>query len=164
MQPMPAYLGIGSNLGDRAGHIQLALEEINELDQTRVVTASRVIETAPVGPIEQGAYLNAVASIETGLSPRGLLEALQAIERAHGRVRDREERWGPRTLDLDILVYADRMIDEPGLTIPHPRLHERRFVLGPLAEIAAELIVPGLHQTVGELLAALERAESGASA
>jgi len=163
MQHMLAYIGIGSNLGDRAGHVQLALEQLGELDQTRVVAISQVIETAPIGPIEQGPYLNAAASIETGLSPRGLLEAMQAIERTHARDRDREERWGPRMLDLDILVYADRVIDEPGLTIPHPCLHERRFVLEPLAEIAAELIVPGLHQTVSGLLTALERAESGAS-
>ncbi len=157
----PVYLGIGSNLGDRAGHLQHALDRLSEL--TQLVAVSSVRETEPVGPIEQGQYLNAAAAIETKLPPRQLLEALHTIERASGRDRTHEKRWGPRTLDLDILVYADRVIDEPGLTIPHPCLHERRFVLEPLAEIAAELIVPGLHQTVSGLLTALERAESGAS-
>ncbi|VAX42844.1 2-amino-4-hydroxy-6-hydroxymethyldihydropteridinepyrophosphokinase [hydrothermal vent metagenome] len=160
----PVYLGIGSNLGDRARHVQHALDHLGTLDQTRLVAVSAVIETAPVGPIEQGAYLNAAAAIETGLSPRELLGALHTIERAQGRDREQEARWGPRTLDLDILVYAELRIAEPGLTIPHPRLHERLFVLGPLAEIAPELIVPGRHQTVGELLAALVREESGARA
>ena len=164
MRPQPVYLGIGSNLGDRARHVQQALEQLERLDQTRLVAASAVIETAPVGPIEQGAYLNAAAAIETGLSPRDLLRALHAIERAHGRDRTQEARWGPRTLDLDILVYADLMMTEPGLTIPHPRLHERVFVLEPLAEIAAERLVPGLHQTVGVLLATRVREEAGARA
>jgi 2-amino-4-hydroxy-6-hydroxymethyldihydropteridine diphosphokinase len=129
-----------------------------------MLAVSSIIETDPVGPITQGAYLNAAAAIETGLAPWDLLDRLQEIERERGRNRESETRWGPRTLDLDILVYADRMIDEPGLTIPHQHLHLRRFVLGPLAEIAAGLVVPGRSGSVGELLEALDRAESGASA
>lgn len=163
MTRLPVYLGIGSNVGDRGAHVRHALDRLGQLPGTRVVAASSVRETAPVGPVEQGAYLNAAVLIETGLGARGLLARLQEIERERGRDRRAETRWGPRTLDLDILVYADRVLCEPGLTIPHPRMHERRFVLGPLVEIAAELVVPGMHQTVGELLASLDPSEAGVS-
>lgn len=155
-----AYLGIGSNLGDREGHVRGALEALGRLASTRLVAVSGVIETAPVGPVEQGDYLNAAAVIETGLAPRALLDELQRIERAHGRERNTEQRWGPRTLDLDILVYADVRLDVPGLTIPHPRLAERLFVLRPLAEVAPGLVVPGTGRTVAGLLAALDQGGS----
>jgi len=158
------YLGVGSNLGDRAAHLRFAIEEAGRLPCTRVLAVSTVIETAPIGPIGQGDYLNGVIAIETELPPRALLEGLQAIERRCGRERASEVRWGPRTLDLDILVYADREIKEPGLTIPHPRLHERRFVLAPLAEIAPGLELPGTRRPAAGLLAALGERGDGGSA
>ncbi len=161
MAGVRAYLGMGSNLGDRAAHLDFGVEAVGRLPGTRVVAVSSVIETAPVGPIEQGAYLNGALAIETELPPRELLEALQSLERARGRDRRVEARWGPRTLDLDILVYAGLVLDEPGLTIPHPRAHLRRFVLGPLAELAPELVLPGQRRTVRALLACLDDSGAG---
>ena len=155
-----AYLGIGSNLGDRAAFVRAAVDALGQLQGTRVVALSAVIETDPVGPIEQGPYLNAVAGIETGLGPRTLLGELHRIERAHRRDRATERRWGPRTLDLDILAYADRHLADPGLTIPHPRPTHPLFVLRPLAEVAPELTVPGTGRTVSGLLATLEQGGS----
>jgi 2-amino-4-hydroxy-6-hydroxymethyldihydropteridine diphosphokinase len=114
---------------------------------------SGIRETEPVGPVVQGPYLNGALRIETALAPRQLLERLLAVESRLGRVR--AERWGPRTIDLDLLVYADETIDEPGLTVPHPRLHERRFVLEPLAELDPALEIPG-RGSVSALLAELE--------
>lgn len=161
MAGVRVYLGMGSNLGDRAAHLDFAVAAMGRLPGTRVVAVSSVIETAPVGPIEQGAYLNGAIAIETELSPRELLGALQSLERTRGRDRRAEARWGPRTLDLDILVYADLVLDEPGLTIPHPRGHQRRFVLGPLAELAPELVLPGQRRTVAELLGRLDDGGAG---
>lgn len=162
-RPALAYLGLGSNVGDRRRHLAQAIEQLGALPGTRVVGRSEIRDTQPVGPIEQGCFLNAVVAIETGLSPRGLLDALHEIERACGRDRGRETRWGPRTLDLDILLYADVVMHEPGLTVPHPRLHERLFVLEPLAEIAPELVVPETHRTARELLEALRATHQGAA-
>jgi 2-amino-4-hydroxy-6-hydroxymethyldihydropteridine diphosphokinase len=150
-------IALGSNLGDRAAYLHAGLAGLRGLPHTVLDAASQLIETAPVGGVDQGPYLNAAALLRTSLPPRELLEALHAIERAHGRDRSREQRWGPRTLDLDLLTYGDVIIDEPGLTIPHPRLHEREFVLEPLAAIAPALEVPG-RGTVAQLLATLRGA------
>lgn len=150
-----AYIGIGSNLGDRAAHIRHAHRRLGELPDTDLTAASAVHETAPVGPIAQGPYLNAVARLSTALEPATLLACLHAIELERQRDRAREQRWGPRTLDLDILLLGDLVHAEPGLTIPHPRLHERTFVLVPLAELAPELTLPGSGRTVQQLLASL---------
>lgn len=119
------------------------------------VRLSPVIETEPVGPPGQGPYLNAAASFETTLTARTLLDRLLTIERRLGRDRAGTQRWGPRTIDLDLLLFGDSVINEPGLVVPHPRLTERRFVLGPLAAIEPDLIVPGTGRCVRELLAEL---------
>jgi 2-amino-4-hydroxy-6-hydroxymethyldihydropteridine diphosphokinase len=149
--PITACLALGSNLGDRRRAIDSALEHLDRR-AGRIVRISRVIETRPVGPPGQGPYLNAAAAIETMLDPRGLLRVCLAIEREHGRDRTSGERWGPRTLDIDILLYGDAIVNEPGLAIPHPRLHERVFVLKPLAEIAGELLHPVLGVRIKLLL------------
>jgi 2-amino-4-hydroxy-6-hydroxymethyldihydropteridine diphosphokinase len=149
-----AWVAIGSNLGDRAGYVASALASLDRLAETRVVAASGVIETEPVGPIGQGAYLNAVVEVETALAPADLLRSLLRIEAEHGRRR--QEKWGPRTLDLDLVLYGPEVvIDEPGLMVPHPRLAERLFVLEPLCEIGPDLVVPTLGRTVRELRDAL---------
>jgi 2-amino-4-hydroxy-6-hydroxymethyldihydropteridine diphosphokinase len=134
-----SYVGLGSNLGDREDNLSRALERLEELGPVRV---SRVRETDPVGITDQPRFLNAVAEVETELPARELLVRLLAIERSLGRDRATEVRWGPRTIDLDLLLYGDETIDEPGLTVPHPRLAERRFVLEPLCELDPELVLP----------------------
>lgn len=138
----------------------LGMAALAGLPKSRLIRRSSVIETAPVGP-PQGAYLNAVAELETGLDARELLEGLLAAERALGRVRDPEARWGPRTLDLDLILYGDEVIDEPGLTTPHPRLLERSFVLRPLAQLAPRRVIPGRGVTVRAALMAM--GDEGAS-
>ena len=143
-----AYVGLGANLGDRDATIRAAIAEL-----PGVVTVSTLRETDPVGVTDQPRFLNGVAALDTDLPPRELLDRLLAVERGLGR--ERTERWGPRTIDLDLLLYGDEVIDEAGLTIPHPRLQERRFVLEPLAEIAPELVIPGLGG-VEDLLAELD--------
>jgi len=127
-----AFLGLGSNLGDRVANLQRAVGLLDARPGIRVVRTSSVYETDPVGP-PQPDYLNAVAEVRTTLAPRELLMAALEVERALGRVR--EERWGPRTLDVDVLTYGDERIDEPGLTVPHPRMHDRAFVMVPLSEL-----------------------------
>ncbi len=161
--PVRAAVALGSNLdsdlGDRSAHLAMAFASLASLPETSLLARSGAYETAPVGPPGQGPYLNAAAILATRLSARDLLGAMLSIEAARGRNRATEERWGPRTLDLDLIVYADAQIDEPGLTVPHPRLAERAFVLEPLAEIAPDLVVPG-RGTVADLLASLrQRAE-----
>jgi 2-amino-4-hydroxy-6-hydroxymethyldihydropteridine diphosphokinase len=154
MQATAAYIGIGSNLGDREATIAQALELLDEPPAIRLARVATVRETAPVGIVDQPAFLNTVALVETTLGARELLDKLLALERRLGRVRT-GERWGPRTLDLDLLLYGDAKLDEPGLTVPHPRLHERRFVLEPLYELAPDLLVPGRGR-VGAMLSALD--------
>ena len=127
-----AYLGIGSNLGDRLVHLQSAVDGLAATDGIEVVAVSAVYETDPVGP-EQPDYLNAVVAVDTTRSARGLLEVGQRLEAHAHRVRG--ERWGPRTLDVDVLLFGDEQIDEPDLVVPHPRWHERDFVLAPLADL-----------------------------
>jgi 2-amino-4-hydroxy-6-hydroxymethyldihydropteridine diphosphokinase len=140
-----AYIGLGSNLGEREATIRRALDEIARLPRTRVAQVSRLRETTPVGVVDQPDFVNAAARLETELSPRELLDALLAIERRLGRERESERRWGPRTIDLDLLLYGGERLAEPGLEIPHPRLLERAFVTGPLREVMAGsvLAVPG---------------------
>ena len=150
---MRAFVGIGANLGDREATIRRAVELLDEIDGIEVVDMSALRETEPWGPVEQPAFVNGAVAVETALEPPELLVALLDVERLLGRVRT-GERWGPRTIDLDLLLYDERVIDEPGLTVPHPRLHERRFALEPLAELAPDALVPG-HGSVAELLAAL---------
>jgi 2-amino-4-hydroxy-6-hydroxymethyldihydropteridine diphosphokinase len=144
-----AYIGLGSNLGDREETLRDALARLAELGEVRV---SCFHETDPVGVTDQPKFVNAVAELSTQLAPRDLLDALLAIERELGRDRSREQRWGPRTLDLDLLLYGGEMIDEPGLTVPHPRLADRRFVLEPLHELVPGLVLPD-GTRVGDLLA-----------
>lgn len=148
-----AFVGIGSNLGDRESHLRRALELLAAEEGIEVVAVSALRETEPVGPVEQGPFLNGAVHVETELRPRELLERLLDIEERLGRVR--RERFGPRTIDLDLLVYGGEVVDDPGLTLPHPRLHERRFALEPLAELAPGLIVPG-RGSVSALLSELE--------
>jgi len=145
-----AYVAFGSNLGDRAAQIAGALAALRAHPEIRVEAVSALYETAPVGPPPQGPYLNAAARLRTRLSPRALLAELLAIERAAGRVRD-GARWAARSLDLDLLLYGTLSLDEPGLCVPHPRLHERAFVLEPLCELAPALVHPRLGVRIDEL-------------
>jgi 2-amino-4-hydroxy-6-hydroxymethyldihydropteridine diphosphokinase len=133
-----AYLALGSNLGDRAAHLQSAVDGLGAADGVRVVSVSRVYETDPIGGPEQDAYLNAVVAVDTALTPEELLALAHVLERNAERVR--AERWGPRTLDVDVLLYDEVTIDTHHLTIPHPRMWERGFVLAPLRDVAPELV------------------------
>jgi len=135
-----AYLGLGSNLGDRLANLRRAVDLLGAHDGISVTRSSRVYETAPVGP-PQPDYLNAVVAIGTTLSPRELLEACLSVETEMGRVR--AQRWGPRVIDVDLLTYDAREVHEEGLDVPHPRMHERAFVLAPLLELDADPMLPG---------------------
>ncbi len=135
-----AFLGLGSNLGDRLANLQSVVDLLDAAQGIRVLRSSRVYETAPVGP-PQPDYLNAVVEVDTNLEAKALLEACLNVERRLGRVRG--ERWGPRSIDVDVLTYGEASIDEPGLTVPHPRMHERAFVLAPLLELVADPPLPG---------------------
>ena len=149
-----AAIGLGANLGDAAATLREAIAELARLPRTELLRASRLYRTPAWGVTEQPDFINAVALVETTLPPRDLLDALLAIERSFGRTRLDGERWGPRTLDLDLLLHGDATIDEPGLRVPHPHLHERAFALLPLAEIAPEVEIPGIGM-VGKLAAGM---------
>ncbi len=156
--PTSAYIAIGSNLGDRQSTIDSAIAAIERVQSTRINKVSSIIETPPVGEIEQGAYLNGVLRVQTQLDARELLDEMLRIESEHGRDREHEQRWGPRTLDLDLIVFGDQIIDESGLQVPHPRMHERSFVLIPLAEIAPDIEIPTHNETPRQMLEALDGA------
>jgi 2-amino-4-hydroxy-6-hydroxymethyldihydropteridine diphosphokinase len=136
-----AYVGLGANVGNRRENLDRAVELMAADPGIRVLAVSSVRETDPVGYEDQPRFLNAACAVETGLGPRELLERLLAIERALGRERT-GPRFGPRTIDLDLLLYGNETLDEPGLTVPHPRLAERLFVLEPLLELAPDLVLP----------------------
>ncbi len=147
-----AAVGLGSNVGDRAGHLAMARAALDALPTTRLLAFSSAYETEPVGVVDQPRFLNAAALLRTGLAPDQLLSHLHAIERSAGRDRSIAPRFGPRTLDLDLLLFAETILDRPDLALPHPRMHERAFVLVPLAEIAPGLAIPTLGITVAEAL------------
>ena len=149
-----AYVGFGSNMGDRERMLWSAVHMLAFNPEVEVVAVSSIRETDPVGFADQPRFLNAAVALDTELEPRALLELLMAVERELGRTRD-GPRFGPRTIDLDLLLYGDEILAEPGLTVPHPRLHERRFVLEPLAELDDELTVPE-RGAVQALLARVE--------
>jgi len=153
--PVTAFIALGSNLDCPERQVLDGFRELASLPETRVVSASSLYRSAPVGYLDQPDFVNAVARIETGLAPRALLEALLAIEHRHGRVRAFLN--APRVLDLDIALYGDLVIHEPGLTIPHPRMHERAFVIVPLVEIAPDCMVPGRGRA-RDLLSAVDAA------
>jgi len=149
-----AYIGLGSNLSDPPAQLTRAVRDLDALPATQVMRVSSFYRNPPLGP-PQPDYVNAVAAVRTDLAARELLAGLHAIERAHGRVRD-GRRWAPRTLDLDLLTYADLSIDEDDLVVPHPGLAARAFVLVPLHEIAPDLVIPG-HPRLLDLLVAVDR-------
>jgi 2-amino-4-hydroxy-6-hydroxymethyldihydropteridine diphosphokinase len=149
-----AFVGLGANLGDRGAMLRAALEQLAAEPGVELVAVSASRETDPVGIVDQPRFLNAAAVVETDLPPRELLDRLLAIERRLGRTRT-GPRFGPRTIDLDLLLYGDERIAEPGLDVPHPRLHERLFALEPLAELDPELVVPG-RGPVAEIIAGLQ--------
>jgi 2-amino-4-hydroxy-6-hydroxymethyldihydropteridine diphosphokinase len=149
-----AYVGLGANLGDREAMLRSALEQLRTEPGMRVTAVSRFRDTAPVGLVAQPRFLNAAAAVETELGARQLLGRLLGIERRLGRTRE-GPRFGPRTIDLDLLLYGDERIDEPGLHVPHPRLHERLFALEPLADLDPNLVVPG-QGALTDLVAGLQ--------
>jgi 2-amino-4-hydroxy-6-hydroxymethyldihydropteridine diphosphokinase len=149
-----AYVGMGSNLGDREAILRRALELLDDEPGIRVAAVSTFTETDPVGYVDQPPFLNGACALESELAPRALLERLLAVERELGRVRDGVPRYGPRTCDLDLLLYGDAVVAEPDLEVPHPRLAERRFALEPLVELGPELRLPG-GPRLADLLAEL---------
>lgn len=146
MTKVSAYIGLGSNLKNPIDQIKRAFDELNQLSESSLLTVSRLYRSSPMGPQYQPDYINAVAEIETALSPHVLLEKLLEIECQHGRIRTDGKRWTARTLDLDLLLYGDYVIQEKHLTVPHPGMLERAFVVTPLLEISPDLILPnGRH-------------------
>jgi len=148
-----AYVGLGANLGEPRRQLQAAIEELTGLPDTQLVLVSGLYRSKPLGDVDQPEFLNAVAQLDTGLSPEALLDRLQEIENRHGR--ERPFPGAPRTLDLDLLLYGSQSIDSARLTVPHPRMHERAFVLEPLIGIAPDIAVPG-RGAARELLAACQ--------
>lgn len=155
MSQARAYVGLGSNLEQPERQVRQALAALAGIPGTRLAAHSRLYRTPPWGDTEQPSFVNAVAALDTSLSPHTLLQQLQAIEAAAGRARER--RWGPRILDLDLLLHGDSVLDESGLSLPHPQIAQRAFVLVPLAELAPGLQVPGQGR-VADLLAAVDAA------
>lgn len=145
------FIGLGSNQGDRLGQISRALQHLGAEPGVRVVQMATIIETAPVGP-PQDPYLNTVAELDTALEPAALLSIFKRIERQQGRL-SKAERWSPRPVDLDLLLYGDRILQDAALTIPHPRMHQRRFVLEPLAQLAPDVMHPIARKTISQLFA-----------
>jgi 2-amino-4-hydroxy-6-hydroxymethyldihydropteridine diphosphokinase len=159
-----AYLGLGSNVGDRAAHLQAAVDGL-VTRAGRVVAISPVYETEPVGGPPQPDFLNAVVAVQTTLSARELLELAKALEAEAGRPPpDPDRRWGPRPLDIDVLMVGDERVDDPDLTVPHPRIHQRAFVLAPLADVAPELVLAPSAGWQGVRRCALQLRLSQASA
>ncbi len=144
-RPAQVFVGLGANIGDAAATLKAAIHRLMTVPRSRVVSASRLYRTPAWGQENQADFVNAVVAIETALPPRALLDELLTIERDFGRVRaaDGTDRWGPRSLDLDILLYGGREIDEPGLRVPHPYLHERAFALVPLLDLVSDIEIPG---------------------
>lgn len=147
-----AFIGVGSNEGKRLERISSAIRALAATPKIRVVQMAMIIETEPVGGPPQPAYLNTVLELDTSLEPMELLGTLQRIEQRLGR-QPSAQRWSPRPIDLDVLLYDDRVMQQPALCIPHPRMHERRFVLEPLSQVAPEVVHPVLRRAVKELLA-----------
>ncbi|WP_312253086.1 2-amino-4-hydroxy-6-hydroxymethyldihydropteridine diphosphokinase [Stenotrophomonas sp.] len=150
-----AWIGLGANLGDAAGTVRAAIAALDTLAGTRLQRASRLYATPAWGNEDQPPFVNAVAAVDTALAPMDLLQALLALEQRFGRVRDPAVHWGPRALDLDLLLYGQQTVDAPALQVPHPYLHQRAFVLVPLAEIAPELTIPG-HGSVQDAVMRVE--------
>lgn len=156
--PVVAFVGLGGNLGEVAVTLRAATAALAHLPGTRLLHASRLYRTPAWGLEQQPDFINGVAALETSLDPRGLLDALLRIEREFGRERGGGTRWGPRTLDLDLLLHGDAVVDQDGLRLPHPHLHERAFALVPLLEIARDILIPGQ----GSARDALSRLETSA--
>lgn len=163
----PAYVALGSNLSDPARQVESAIGALAGLDATRLVSRSSLWKSRPLGPADQPDFINAVAGLMTTATPQALLTALKDLERRLGRTQP-VMRWGPRVIDLDLLLYVDRQVEDPDLTLPHAGLHQRNFVLYPLAEIAAEVWVPGhgrvrtlKHRAAGDGLERLTARGSG---
>jgi 2-amino-4-hydroxy-6-hydroxymethyldihydropteridine diphosphokinase len=152
------YLGLGTNLGDRLAQLRQALDLLHATRGIRIGNVSSVYETAPVGYLDQPDFFNLVCEVQTTLSPLQLLHSAQAVEQALHR--ERIVRWGPRTMDIDLLLYSSEIVQQPELLIPHPRMHERAFVLVPLAELAPQLRLPGIEQTLAALLEKLPDEQS----
>jgi 2-amino-4-hydroxy-6-hydroxymethyldihydropteridine diphosphokinase len=158
--PVIAYLGLGANVGDPAGQLAEALKRLHVAEEVEVTRVSTFYRNPPLGPEDQPWYVNAVARVRTRLGPEELLRLLQQVETALGRVR--AERWGPRRLDLDLLLYNGEVIFGPDLVVPHPEMHRRAFVLAPLAEIAPQAWHPVLQKSAGDLLAELDPTDRAA--
>lgn len=155
-----AFVGLGSNLGEREAQIRRAIEELGKLPRTKLALVSSLYDTEPVGEVDQPRFLNAVACMETELTAGELLWNLLLVEQRLGRVRAKVKKWGPRTIDLDLLFFGDLVAEEPGLIVPHPEAHLRAFVLTPLAEIDPEFVHPVLGETIAAILLRLPK-ESG---